>query len=515
MELIRRFYAFKLGANSFIPRSSLLAPCSCLPLIAFITISPALRAEPWLDTRDQYLRADIELLSDVGLISTPITTYPLMWSSIVLELDKVDTSQVPIEYKDVYWRVKKASKAAMAQHPVKSISVSASNSEQVLRSFGDASRGKGEISARSHRLSKNFAWNIEVTQVVQPLDNKKTRYDGSYVAAIIGNWVLSAGYIEKWWGAGWDSTNLLSNNARPPLGVSLQRNYSNKLDIPVIDWVGPWTFNAFVAEIDKDPKAEKDAKLTGVSFNFKPHKTIEIGLRATALWGADDQLNTFDSLLDNFVALEACNVVDGVSSLECDEYYSNNGDRIAGIDFRWRLPVGYPVSLYASQYGEDETDLVPSKTIKQFGVTSISRIHNTNWRWYAEYSETTLDKTEYNRAYESEQYHAGYRFFNRSIGSTYDNDSEIISAGIIATLDRTNKVSLKISNMELNQDNSSFSELALHSVSPEASELKSVTAKWEYTTTKYGVFDFSVYYMDDEVSDLESGFRVDWKYRIN
>tara|TARA_B110000259_G_scaffold177804_1_gene215374 strand:- start:355 stop:633 length:279 start_codon:yes stop_codon:yes gene_type:complete len=37
-------------------------------------------AEPWLDTRNAPLRADIEQLSRAGIIRVPINTWPLMWS---------------------------------------------------------------------------------------------------------------------------------------------------------------------------------------------------------------------------------------------------------------------------------------------------------------------------------------------------------------------------------------------------------------------------------------------------
>ena len=49
-----------------------------------------LGAEPWVDTRDVWLRSDIEILSDIGVIKVPITTYPLMWAGIIKDIDNVD-----------------------------------------------------------------------------------------------------------------------------------------------------------------------------------------------------------------------------------------------------------------------------------------------------------------------------------------------------------------------------------------------------------------------------------------
>ena len=503
------------------PRSSLLESRTCLriSLIFFLFLNNALRAEPWIDTRDKFLRADIELLADVGVIKVPITTYPLMWSGIIKDLDDTDTLSIPREYKDVYWRVRNAGRDALSQKASREVRLSASNSEQVLRSFGDLTRGKAELAARSHRMTKRFAWNAEVIQVKDPADGKETRYDGSYIGVVLGNWILSVGAVEKWWGPGWDSSTIVSNNARPPIGVMFQRNYSNKLDIPIVDWLGPWTFSTFVAELDKDKNIEKDAKITGVSFNFKPHRSLELGVRVSALWGADDQPESFDSLVDSLVGFESCQLEEAPAEIDCSEFFSEKGDRLAGIDFRWNLPVGIPISLYGSSYGEDETRVLPTKTIKQLGLTSTSRVFNTNWKWFVEYSETTLGGDEFNKAYESEVYETGYRFFSRAIGSTYDNDSEVLSFGILGAINRQNKFSLKLSDIELNIDGANASELGLHSITESHQKFKRIKFDWIHITREYGEIELSLDYSDNVYDEFdrrndEVRFGVGWKYQL-
>jgi len=49
------------------------------------------KAEPWLDTHNAPLRADIEQLSRAGIISVPINTWPLMWSGILNDLERRDS----------------------------------------------------------------------------------------------------------------------------------------------------------------------------------------------------------------------------------------------------------------------------------------------------------------------------------------------------------------------------------------------------------------------------------------
>ena len=123
-------------------------------IILFVLIySFSLRSEPWIDTRDQWLRSDIEMLSDAGIIKVPITTYPLMWSGIIRDIDDTDIRYINTKYKQVFWRVKKLGKIALTQKSVKELRISLASSEQILRSFGDESRGQSELAARSYNIN--------------------------------------------------------------------------------------------------------------------------------------------------------------------------------------------------------------------------------------------------------------------------------------------------------------------------------------------------------------------------
>lgn len=479
---------------------------NCFPFVSYV------RSEPWIDVRDPWLRADIEMLADVGIINTPITTYPLMWSGIIQDIDNTLIDNVPDDYKSAFWRVKNAGKKAFRKNTHQELNISAINTPKNFRQFGDESREKVEVSARKYSMNDDFAWNIEVTQVGDPADGKKTRYDGSYISLVTANWVTTLGAVEKWWGAGWDSTNLLSNNARPPLGISLQRNYSNPSDSAFWSWLGPWTVHSFIAQLN-DKRAIKNANLTGVSFTFKPHKTVEVGLRSTALWGGEKRPKSVKNFFNNVIGNQLCLAAD---SIECSEYYSGNGDRIAGVDFRWQLPVGYPVSIYASQYGEDETQFLPKKNMTQLGITSSFSVANTRWKWFVEESDTALDKKQFNRAYESDIYTTGYRYQGRIIGSTYDNDAKNIAFGVKARLNATNALSFNISQRKLKNTELQDNQSAL------VSQNDQFSAMWSLKTSRFGTFRVKLNYQVDKIietgqSNSKKDFRIglDWKYQLN
>ena len=46
-------------------------------------IGSSLDRSPWVDTRDAWLRADIERLARASIIHAPINIWPLMWASII------------------------------------------------------------------------------------------------------------------------------------------------------------------------------------------------------------------------------------------------------------------------------------------------------------------------------------------------------------------------------------------------------------------------------------------------
>jgi len=480
-------------------------------LLLSLIFSKLLMAEPWVDTRDIWLRADIETLAEIGVIRVPINTYPLMWAGIVKDMDLTPIGRVPDEYKSTYWRVKRAAKRALSDKPIHSLTLSGANSEQVIRQYGDNSRGKAEVSARKAGLSGNFAWNIEVSRVYEPQDQQETRYDHSYLAAILGNWVVSAGYVEKWWGPSWQSANLLSNNARPLPGIMIQRNYSDPAESIFLSWLGHWAVNAFVSELD-DPRTVLNSTLSGISFTFRPHRSVEIGLRSTAISGGDGRNDSFTSLLDNWFANGNCDETDLLNPLNnCGEYYTDSGNRLAGYDVKISNPFGAPVSFYASSYGESESELLPSKAITQFGLTGNFTAFDGHWKWYAETSNTVLDDAEYNLAYENEIYQTGYRYYQGAIGSTFDNDSEINTLGLIGNLNRYNQIQLVFSDISLNLDGDPLSTTDKHSISPFGSQFKKARFQWQYTTYGSGVIKVTLDYFDQPFDQLQ---RQDSEYRV-
>ena len=449
-------------------------------------------SEPWIPTSDLKLRSDIETLSDIGVIKVPITTYPLMWAGIIKDIEQAGIESVPFAFKDVYWRVKRAGRNALSGREKKLLKASASTSEQVFRSFGDSNRGAAELNASYSNTSKVFAWNVQVNRLVDPMDNDLVNYDGSYLAAVWGNWIFSVGSIEKWWGPSWDSANLLSNNARAPIGFQLNRNYSDESELPVLGYLGQWSFSAFTAKLDDDRVIDKPY-LSGGSVSLKPIDSFEVSYRATVLSSGTTNQITTNQITDNF---------DPKTSTQ--------------VDLRWSLPkVGflqdYPTNVYFSVtdegYDQNYSTLL-------YGLSSHFSVLESDWRFVLESSETYGVKNgsnNYNQTYDDGVYRTGYRYNRRAIGSTYDNDSKVISLGLLGEITGSLSFSVKIQDLSINEGNGSNVFDTRNTVTNQTVETKRIITNWSYQLDKETMFDLEFQYTNEVVDSFE---RQQEKYRV-
>ena len=111
------------------------------------------------------------------------------------------------------------------------------------------------------------------------------------------------------------------------------------------------------------------------------------------------------------------------------------GNQLGGFDVRWKLPLeSFPSAFYFQYIGEDESGMVPTARMHLLGLEHWGRLHNNDYRLVLEYSDTTAyrggwDNPEFNTAYNHSIYKSGYRYYDRSIGHSMDNDGRMITLG--------------------------------------------------------------------------------------
>ncbi len=161
----------------------------------------------------------------------------------------------------------------------------------MLRGFADTPREEGEVelrgelARRSHRgQSAGAPWSrIRTT-------SKQLRADGSYLGVNIGNFMISAGYMERWWGPGWDGSLILSTNARPIPSLTIERNYTDPFEtkLLVVDRPVARQHRGGRGGVARR-RACHEVRFLAARVNFKPRPWLEFGLTRTAQWCGGDR----------------------------------------------------------------------------------------------------------------------------------------------------------------------------------------------------------------------------------
>ena len=423
--------------------------------LSLILITP-LSAEPWIDTSDIYLKANIQLLADSGHITTPVTTYPLMWHDIINNIRAIDNNTLTPNQENAYLYITHQFKLTNQNRVTVKAQVATDNN--LFTSFGDTFRDKNSLQIQSSYMSNNFAIKMAPSYFQSTEDdNDKFRLDDSYIATFIGNWVLSLGRQNRWYGPTWDTSLSLTNNARPITAISLNRKSALPLQIPFTDIEIPWTVSTFMGQMD-DTRTIKNTLLWGFRLNVKPLKNLEIGISRLAQWGGEGRAQDFSMFWDVFLGKSNC----GISGVVCNENTPNPANQQAGYDFRYSMNwFDIPVNLYAQKFAEDGNEKAyqfVTKAKLQVGLDAHFNLFSVPSTVFIEYSDSLADcGTRDNIGdcyYEHSSYTTGMRYYGRTIGSLYDNDAETVVLGAISQFTPNTHVTTKFRWLALNKDNS-------------------------------------------------------------
>jgi len=402
-------------------------------------------AEPWMSPGDVRLRHDLQQLSDRGLLSGPTLSWPIGWSQVARELGKLDAAALSAGEQATVERLRARAAREMRTGDTSLVAtLSGAVDPLQMRTFESTPREEGEAALSADWLGQRFAWKLSATVVADPDDDRELRPDGSYVAMSLGNWMISAGYLDRWWGPGWQGSLILSSNARPMPSIAIDRNESTPFDLPVLRWLGPWRLSTFMQQFESD-RDYSNALLFGLRAEIRPHPTLQIAASRTAQWCGDGRpcdLGTFGDLL--------------VGNDNDQDLAEQPGNQLAGFDVRWSWPgARVPLVLYAQGIGEDEAGFMPSKYLGLFGAEVWGDLAGGTWRAHVEYADTACDflqsPPEFGCAYTNSIYTSGYRYRGRVLGHSIDADGEAIGAGTLFIDSRGHRWEILGRNVKLNR----------------------------------------------------------------
>ncbi len=435
----------------------MLSSKSIFTVLIFVigaTLNTYSLAEPWIDTSDIYLKANIQLLADTGHIITPVTTYPLMWHDINRDMKNINVANLTTNQEAAYYYVKHQFK--LAKKDQTRIKAQVGIEDKRFTSFGSTPIDKNSIAVHSSIIAGHFAAKIATSYTHDPVNGDKIRFDESYIAAFVGNWVVSLGRQNRWYGPTWDTSLSLTNNARPITALAISRKSAEPFIIPFTEFYIPWTVTSFMGKMDDD-RTVKDTLLWGFRLNFKPFKNLELGVTRLAQWGGVGHSQSLSTFGDILMGKTNC----GIDDVVCDENTPNPANQQAGYDLRYSFHLfDVPMSFYGQKFAEDGKEGTLkyfTKAQPQVGFDAQLIVFGAPSTVFIELADSLADCGERDNIgdcyYEHSTYSTGMRYNKRTIGSTYDNDAKSYVLGTISQLDTNTRLTAKMRYLELNNDN--------------------------------------------------------------
>ena len=445
-------------------------PGKLLALLVFASWLGHGQAQPFIEPGRPDLRHNLLMLQDMGSLSLPAQTWPISRPDLdqaysgldVAALNNAQQSAIsalrtlPKSTGD--WQF--ATSAFVGKNPIG------------IRSFENSPRAEAGAGFSAFRSSGRISINISGNALIDPMDEDNFSLDGTYISADLGNWVASAGWQERWWGPGNNSSLILSSNARPSPGIALQRRVSHAFESRWLAWIGPWTLTTFMNVLDDDRVIE-DALLWGARVGIVPIAGLEIGLSRTAQWcgsGRPCSLDTFSDVLMG-------NDNRGVNVDVEDE----PGNQLAGVDVRWRLPRSLPAAVYMQWIGEDTRNGGPEigSWLRMAGAEAWGYMGSGSYHLFVEWADTTcreggagFSDEKPNCAYRHPIYENGYTYNGRSTGHSADGDSRVFSLGATLVQSADYYWNIRARHMEINRvglvENS-------HTISADATDISDIT----------------------------------------
>jgi len=420
------------------PRTVLRATAALLAIAAFgLGPAPAVADAGWFESGDVVLRNDLLLLNDAEIIRLPVTQWPMPRAAVRYAIEHgkehfAGNAAVLAAIARVHARLDE-SKPSRSKGLLFDASLTGGDAG-MLRDFDTLGRDNGELRGKAaYSFDERAEISLNAWAVANPDDGDEFRLDGSHATVQLGNWLLSANTLDRWWGPAHESSLILSNNARPMPTLLVERAAAMPFKTRWLSWLGPWSFSVGVSEMERE-RLDIDAPLfMAMRAVIMPFKDIEIGFSRTAQLCGEDRPCDWDTWKDMLVG----NDNPGFDATP----ESEPGNQMGGFDIRWNSPIGsWPYAIYSQFIGEDESGYTPAKFLAQFGIETWKPLANGGLvQGFVEYADTTCSAVSgsgpyYDCAYVQGLFNVeGYRYKGRVIGHTTEQDSQSGAIGATYT----------------------------------------------------------------------------------
>ncbi|MBW2312025.1 MAG: hypothetical protein JRF35_13305 [Deltaproteobacteria bacterium] len=243
-----------------------------------------------------------------------------------------------------------------------------------------------------------FLYNENV-RGVEGDDDSTFRLHKGYIKFTVDNFEIQWGKDTLWWGPGYHGALLISNNARPFELYKVSNPRATLLPW-IFTFLGPFRYNLFIAELDKEPASghPPNSKLFGARVDFKPHPVFEFGMSYLTHFGGDRP---------GVAGLDLSDYYHIIVSNECRSFDKRDSNKQAAIDAALTIPgisdfvpIMDSLKVYAEWGGEDQS-ITPDKRAYLLGMVfeNVVTVHGLNLRVeYAHLSPGSVPGAWYSHA---------------------------------------------------------------------------------------------------------------------
>lgn len=261
----------------------------------------------------------------------------------------------------------------------------------------------------------------------------QAKFDETALVTEILGFNVQAFAHNNWWGPGWQSSLINSNNVPAWQGFGIQRSEVKPSESKWLSWMGPWSLEFFVAQA-QDPVVtanQPDGFLfIGSRLTLKPATWFELGLSRgaqTAGTGRPDGFNNFIKALTS------------QGSHDSNNPQNDPGNQISGYDIRVNCPLKWTCAGYYQWIGEDSSGQsgLPNQFMTLAGAEQwlVEGRHRT----FIEYTQTFTHSMPWNNSgnpqypkgpgYVNSLYPQGYTNGGRWIGASFGGSARVMTIG--------------------------------------------------------------------------------------
>lgn len=440
--------------------------------IALALAWPAL-AGPLADPGDRQLRQDVQLLSAAGLIEGPVDSWPLPWAQIDAGLNRAKDGRKLDPYLEA--AVERLDRLAdfAAQRVSLDVRLGATNQVSVARDFGELARGNfdgsGRLEFNGDVVSIALGAGLRAGDDTNQGNRSYYHFEPSQIVVRLGNWALYGGQVQQFWGPGVDGALLWSNSARPMPKVGIKRLNPERIDFPVLRWLGPTQVDFFGGVLDGPRQDFRNVITFGTRLSFMPARGLTIGLNRAQMLCGEGRPCGFSQFWNSFVGVGNS---DNPAVGDPDAFFSQAGNQLAGWDISYVQRFGRTTAkFYVEAEAEDFDNIILEQYSRLIGVTLAGPLGSKGAGWTAtlEYANTqaaslfngvpgleglTGGETTYPFSmYNNSLYTDGFTQRGRPIGYWTDGDSRNLALHAAITDTRNRRWYGSVRSVDLNFNN--------------------------------------------------------------